>query len=215
VLYVVAGYPASGKSAALGLAAKGRASLFPPPIQRGFMKCLPEEVLAELTPTAEKLRRRMWLTYVDGAAFAQIEPKPQHAVYHLDMLLHLIVDIRPRGVSDFTDEAVRRSFEAFFAGPFCAPYPERAITTLYPDFKVLRSRWRDRMQKIKETDNPMWVANMRMKDQIIMGRYGLDIYRKILRIWLDIANEASVGTWLVRGGKNGNGLPYRLVTLAG
>ena len=55
---------------------------------------------------------------------------------------------------------------------------------------------------------------MRMKDQIIMGRHGPTLYRGILSIWLDIANEANIGSWLVRGGKNGNGLPYRPVTLA-
>jgi len=210
VLYVVAGYPASGKSTALGLSASGRISLFPSPFERDFKDNLPEEVLKESTATAEKLRRRMWLAYVDGTAFARIEPKPQHAVFHLDMLLHLLFDIRPSAISDITDEAIRRSFEAFFAGPFCAPYPERAITTLYPDFLVLRSRWGARMEEVKETDNPI----MRMKDQIIMGRHGPTLYRRILSIWLDIANEASIGSWLVRGGKNGNGLPYRPVTLA-
>jgi hypothetical protein len=193
VLFVVAGYPAAGKSTALGLAASGRATLFPPPFARELAQCLPDEELAESTPTAEKLRRRMWLAYVDSTEFARTEPKPRSAVYHLDLLLHLLNDIRPRAMSDFTDEAIRCSIEAFFTGPFCTPYPERAIITLYPEFLIVRSRW----------------------DQIIMGRHGPDLYRRILGIWLDLAERESVASWLLRGGKNGNGLPYRQVALAG
>jgi hypothetical protein len=211
VLFVVAGYPAAGKSTALGLAASGRATLFPPPFARELAQCLPDEELAESTPTAEKLRRRMWLAYVDSTEFARTEPKPRSAVYHLDLLLHLLNDIRPRAMSDFTDEAIRCSIEAFFTGPFCTPYPERAIITLYPEFLIVRSRWGARMRQLGTTENPMF----QMKDQIIMGRHGPDLYRRILGIWLDLAERESVASWLLRGGKNGNGLPYRQVALAG
>jgi len=133
-------------------------------------------VLPELTPTEKKLRRRMWLAFVDVPAFPQIEPKPQHVVYHMDILLHLLFDIRPVSMSDFTDEAIRNSFEAFFVGPFCSAYAERAVVTLFPDFLVLRSRWGARMDGIGETDNPI----MQMKDQIIMGPSGRELYRCIM-----------------------------------
>jgi hypothetical protein len=59
MLFVVAGYPASGKSTALGLAASEGIALFPPRYDRDFKACLPGEVLEELTPTVEKLQRRM------------------------------------------------------------------------------------------------------------------------------------------------------------
>lgn len=211
MLFVVAGYPAAGKSTALGLVASGRAVLFPPPFAPDFAKCLPDEELVESTPTADKLRHKMWLAYVDSAEFARIEPKPAHAVFHLDLLLHLLFDMRPRAMSDFTDEAIRRAFALFFSGPFCAAYPERAVVTLYPEFLVVRSRWGARMRQLGETDNPIF----KMKDQIIMGRHGPDLYRRILDIWLDFADRESVGSWLLRGGKNGNGLPYRQVAFAG
>lgn len=161
MLFVVAGYPASGKSTALGLAASKGIKLFPPHYHRDFISCLPDAVLPEITPTAEKLRRRMWLSYSDSIAFGRIASKPQHVVYHMDIFLHLLHDIRPSAMSDFTDEAIRNPFDAFFAGPFCAAYPERAVTTLYPDFLVLRSRWGARMEEMGDTDNPF----MQMKDQ--------------------------------------------------
>jgi hypothetical protein len=209
MLFVVAGYPASGKSNALGLAASKGIALFPPRYDRDFKACLPGEVLEELTPTAEKLQRRMWLAYVDGPAFARIEPKPQHAVYHMDILLHLLNDIRPRAMSDFTNEAIRGSFEAFFAGPFWSAYAERAVTTLYPDFLILRSRWGARMEKMGETDNP----NMQMKDQIIVGRHGRDLYRRVMTIWVDMVDRTGAKRWVLRAGKNGNGLPYRQIAM--
>jgi hypothetical protein len=94
----------------------------------------------------------------------------------MDILLHLLFDIRPVSMSDFTDEAIRNSFEAFFVGPFCSAYAERAVVTLFPDFLVLRSRWGARMDGIGETDNPI----MQMKDQIIMGPSGRELYRCIM-----------------------------------
>ena len=209
MLYVVAGYPASGKSTALGLSAQKDIRLFPPDIYADFRHWLPSEVLEETTPTAEKLRRRMWLAYIDSSEFARIAPKPERAVYHMDLLLHLLHDIRPRAMDDFTDQAIRKSFEGFFAGPFCTPYAERSVVTLYPDFLVLRSRWGARMGKVGETDNPF----MQMKDQIIMGRNGHETYRRVMGIWAEVADQASTTSHLVRGGKNGNGLPYRPVLI--
>lgn len=210
MLYVVAGYPASGKSTALELSARRNVKLFPPHLNAGFRDCLPGEVLAEITPTAEKLRHGMWLAYVDSAAFARFAPKPERAVYHMDLLLHLLNDIRPRAMDDLSDEAIRRSFEAFFCGPFCADYAERSVVTLFPDFLVLRSRWGARMGKMGATDNPF----MQMKDQIIMGHNGSDTYRRVMGIWVEMADRASATNRLVRGGKNGNGLPYRPVSIA-
>jgi len=53
-------------------------------------------------------------------------------------------------MDDFADEAIRRSLEAFIAGPFCAAYPERALVTLYPEFLVVRSRGGARMRQLAE-----------------------------------------------------------------
>jgi len=210
VLYVVAGYPASGKTTALLLSARKGVALFPPPFDRDFRASLPEKVMGQFDPTDEKLRGRMWLHYVDEAAFAVTEAKPEHAVYHMDLLLHLLNDIEPQAMSDFTDEAIRRSFEAFFSGPFCSDYPERAVCTLYPEFLILRSRWGARMGEIEGTTNP----TIQHKDQMILGNRGRELYRRVMGIWLEVAGAASTGSWLLRGGKNGNGLPYRQVAFA-
>ncbi len=210
MLFVVAGYPASGKTTALQLSSRKGIRLFPPPFDRDFQSSLPPKVMGQFVPTEEKLRGRMWLHYVDEEAFARIEPKPRHAVYHMDLLLHLLNDIQPNAMSDFTDEAIRGSFEAFFAGPFCAPYPQRAVATLYPDFLVLRSRWGARMAEVDDTD----ITTIQHKDQIIMGGHGPALYRRVMGIWYKVASDASLGNWLLRGGKNGNGLPYRQIALA-
>jgi len=61
-----------------------------------------------------------------------------------------------------------------------------------------------------ETDNPIF----NMKVQIIMGRYGLELYRRIPNIRLDFTDRESVGSWLLRGSKNGNGPPYQQVAFA-
>lgn len=48
---------------------------------------------------------------------------------------------------------------------------------------------------------------------MILGRQGRELYRRIMTIWVQLAGEASAQSWILRGGKNGNGLPYRTVSL--
>jgi hypothetical protein len=209
MLFVVAGYPGSGKTTALSLAAFKGAQLFPKPFDQRFSACLPEQFMSERSPTREKLAARMWLTCGDEAEFSAIEHKPQDAVHHLDLLMRLMMDVRVRSWDDLDDAAIRRSFEDFFARPIAGAYAERCVVTLYPDFALIRHRWTARMAKYAEAASDQ----ARLKHRLIFGVHSPDLYRRVMRIWYDVAVEACEHVWLMRGGSRGDGLPYRQVAL--
>jgi hypothetical protein len=127
----------------------------------------------------------------------------------MDLLLTLLADIRPLSTSDLSDDAIRQSFNAFFDGLVGQSYSERAVVTLFTDFAVVRDRWAKRMEAYTADPGPM----INIKDRIIMGPSGPEIYDRIISIWHEIACDQSAESWLLRAGSTKQRVHFKEVAM--
>jgi hypothetical protein len=144
-IFVVAGYPASGKSTLLAQGAMGRAPVFGEEHDGLFRSVCKASGRDERATTAEKLEAGMWFTLADLNALERLDPLPPNLVFHLDLLLFLLAVIRPRELSEINRRSVGGAFRGLLDRKLFRAFDRIVACTLLPDFDLLRGSWQERI----------------------------------------------------------------------
>ena len=80
-LFMVAGYPASGKSTLLAHGARGQAEIFGGTFDRTFRKAIGQAEFDERLSTQAKLEKRLWFTLSDVNALEKQAELPDFLVF--------------------------------------------------------------------------------------------------------------------------------------
>jgi hypothetical protein len=177
-LFLVAGYPASGKSVLLLGWLTGRWNPFGeqgPPIP-----VVPRSHnLAERSSAEQKIQAGVWCTLRDIPALSRRTSLPPALIFHLDLLLAYLRYEQPAAAID--PREVELAYARLFAEPLFAQVEQIDVTTLETPLAVIQERWKER--------RPKWEGSgergnmMRRKDTMITGADALDTYAIILQGW--------------------------------
>jgi hypothetical protein len=188
MLFIVAAYPATGKSTALAHSVREKVQLFGPDLDPKLREAIRAEKLNEKLSAAEKIANGMWLTYRDLDELEPAEAMPEHLAFHLDLLLLLILQIRPKRLSDLQEGAIPAVFEQFFEHPLIKSYSEIAVNTLFPEFDHVRANWVARYEGVTRHTNPV----LSVKNDLILNIADPEgFYRHVTEQWLRVAGERS------------------------
>ena len=113
-MFLVAGYPASGKSTLLASGARGKVEAFGADYGPMFRSIITAKNFDERVTTSEKLDNGMWFTLTDLDALSSMDRLPDSIAFHLDLLFFLIAVIRPKNTAELNSRAVRAAFEELF-----------------------------------------------------------------------------------------------------
>ena len=139
-LFIVAGYPASGKSTLLREAAKKRLPIFGE--ENDHALCTPETARAmhENRSTEEKLQLGFWCTLTDIPYLNAQDRLPRILVFHLDLMLAYLCWREARLTFPSLQQA-EYALIRFFEQPAIARYDRVTTTTLDVSFEELQAHW--------------------------------------------------------------------------
>lgn len=142
-LYIVAGYPASGKSSSLWDSARGRVSLFGNDNHSVIPAIEELRDVRENFGTKDKLKSGLWCTLSDVPQLNVEFGLPTRLVLHLDLLLAYLLHRAP-GNSIPEPTEMDAAFGRLLAQPALKRYARITITTLYVPLVEIQRRWRHR-----------------------------------------------------------------------
>ena len=142
-LFIVAGYPASGKSSSLWKASQTGFPLFGAehgPVVPGSEAL---QGVRENSGTAAKLQAGFWVTLTDVRHLNAAALLPRRLVLHLDLLLAYVLHrASGRRISDAID--LDQVFASLFVQTALRDYRQCTVTTLYAPLEEIQRRWRYR-----------------------------------------------------------------------
>jgi len=142
-LYIVAGYPTSGKSTCLAQAVRERFPIF----GRDSLSVIPDQEAIrgfhDRLSTAAKLKAGYWVTLVDLENLNQERRLPKRLILHLDLLLAYL-SFRPAGDPDPRMDDALAAFARLFAQPALRYYERFTVTTINVPIEEIQRRWHDR-----------------------------------------------------------------------
>lgn len=185
-IFVVAGYPASGKSTLLAQGTMGRAPVFGEEHDRLFRSMCQPSGLDEEAPTAQKLEAGMWFTLADLNALERLDPPPSNIVFHLDLLLFLLAVIRPRELSEINRRSVGGALRGLLDRKLFKAYDRIAACTLLPDFDLVRSNWQERIDGGMRIEGPLLQLKHEMIVKVPDPRA---IYEGIYHEWIEAISQ--------------------------
>jgi hypothetical protein len=164
-LYIVAGYPASGKSYCLRTSSREKLPLFGP----GSASVLPDldaiPNVHELSDTATKVNAGFWCTLRDLPHLNKEPRYPNQLILHLDLILAFLVHRRSNRVVPDTVE-IEAAFDRLFARPALQSYDRQMVTTLRSPLEEIQHRWRQRYPSGIPANSS---ARLVEKDKLIMS----------------------------------------------
>jgi hypothetical protein len=174
-LYIVAGYPTSGKSSSLWQCARFGRPLFG---EAGGSVIPPFENLQGIREdfdTAAKLKAGFWITLADLPKLSRQHTLPPQLILHLDLL---VAYLRYRaGPAAGFDAA----FARLFAEPALQGYGRYSVTTLHTPLEEIQRRWRYRYRNGIPSDCGKLFAE---KDKLIMDeRVAAGVFTGIYEAW--------------------------------
>lgn len=142
-LYIVAGYPTSGKSSSLWKSALERLPIF----GTDNISVVPEfEAVRDIREdfsTKAKLKAGFWCTLRDIPHLNEELCPPKRLILHLDLLLvYLVFCTRHKLVPEMSE--IEAAFARLFAQPALRCYEQYTVTTLFVPLEEIQRRWRYR-----------------------------------------------------------------------
>ncbi len=144
-LYIVAGYPTSGKSTVLWKAVEERLPVFGPDTDYVVPTIRDLEGVEEDSPTEAKMKAGLWLTLWDLPFLNKQAELPPNLVFHLDLLLSYLL-YRDTQLTFPTVSYAQGALAKVFEQPAIKSYDKIIVTTLYASFPEVRERWSHRWQ---------------------------------------------------------------------
>lgn len=179
-LFIVAGYPTSGKSTVLWKAVEEGLRIFGADTDEVVPKLRDLDGVDEDSPAEAKMKAGLWFTLADLPFLNEQTSLPSNLVLHLDLLLTYLLYRDTQLTFPTVIEA-----EAALAGVFEEPalkfYDRIAVTTLYASFREVRERWSHRWQAGLPRDTGALLAE---KDTIFRERQlGRMAFENIYAAW--------------------------------
>ena len=195
MLFIVAGYPASGKSSLLLFSLLRRAAIFGQSLDAIFRSALRIEKPNERMPSQEKIDRGMWLTLMDLPILQKQPHLSKPIVLHLDLLLLAISTIRPRGPADLKKSALQDCFAAFLNHDALRHFDQVAVNTIQPPIETIASQWLKREKNVDINSNLM----VQLKNELILVTpERRKIYDAICDAWLRSVEQKAATSIVTR-----------------
>ena len=162
-LYIVAGYPAAGKSSALWKSAHTGFPLFGN--ENGSVVPAADTLngVNEASDAASKIKARFWFTLADLPYLNNRPVPPDQLIFHLDLLLAVIRYRTYGGAVTVTE--MEALFARLFAEPALRAFRQCTVTTLHVSIEEVQKRWRHRFPGGITSKQSRTLAS---KDRLIM-----------------------------------------------
>lgn len=158
LLFMLAGYPAVGKSTVLTSALRNRLALFGPKHDALFQSTRIPPRFPEWTLTAEELLAHgSWFSERDVPYLATQRQLPSHLVLHIDLASLASPDpksprcppevsaLLPRTGRSLVDVAEHEAIYRYaLSDPFYARFDHVVVNTLYAPWETIAKQWQDR-----------------------------------------------------------------------
>jgi hypothetical protein len=196
LMFLVAGYPASGKSTLLASGARGKVEVFGEAYNPMFGSIITAQSFDERITTREKLKRGLWFSLPDLDALSGMDDLPDSIAFHLDLLFYLIAVIRPKNTAELNSRAVRAAFEELLDDRLFVAYDRIVACTLLPDFELIQQNWQDRLTRGMELDGYVLTAK---NDLIVNVPSPAKFYEGICNDWMQVVQQRAqwhgIGKW--------------------
>lgn len=179
-LYLVAGYPTSGKSSSLWKSAQERYPLF----GADNISVVPEyraiRDIRENMGTKAKLKAGFWCTLADIPHLNEELRLPKRLILHLDLLLvYLLFRAPNKSIPEMTE--IEAAFVRLFAQPALRRYEQYTVTTLCVPLEEIQRRWRYRYHAGVRPNHGRIIAE---KDRLITdGDVAASVFAAIHGTW--------------------------------
>ncbi len=191
--FLLAAYPAAGKTSLLHKCMKDGTPLFGEHFDKRFRSAIRVSEFDEQMSTQEKASRGMWFTLRDIPELNRLQLLPDNLVVHLDLLLLLIKLIRPDVPEEMTAARIEQSFQKFLNLKFFKSYSTMVANTLIPDFAFIASNWAARNHRGSLTES----YSLAMKNRIILEIDDPDqFYNSVCRLWQSVIGSRTEFTFV-------------------
>ena len=165
-LYIVAGYPTSGKSSSLWQSARTGHALFGEAAGSVVPPFKSLRGIREDCGTLAKLKAGLWVTLADLPNLDRQRALPPGLILHLDLL---VAYLRYRGGPIFLEAMdFDIAFARLFAQPLLASYERYSVVTLHAPLEEIQRRW---LHRYRDGIPPTCGRLFAQKDRLIRDEH--------------------------------------------